>query len=149
MEPAYISIKEAARQANRSRSTIKRWLKECRDLIDAGQEPLFSFIDPKDGRHGRVDIHRESFLAFRASEHRTRRTLPGSAGPKQERRCRFDLLTPSHRPQHQALPNDMRPVVAPFACLDLLSPAIGHDHVLLHISGGGARWPMSGGFWRC
>jgi hypothetical protein len=72
MEPAYISIQEAARLANRSRSAIKRWLKECRDLIDAGQEPLFSFIDPKDGKHGRVDIHRESFLAFRASEHRRR-----------------------------------------------------------------------------
>jgi hypothetical protein len=73
MEPAYISIQEAARLASRSRSTIKRWLKECRDLIDAGQEPLFDIIDPKDGKHGRVDIHRESFLAFRASEHRTRR----------------------------------------------------------------------------
>ena len=73
MEPVYISIEAAARLVNRSRSSVKRWLKECRDLIDAGQEPLFAFIDPKDSRRGRVDIHRELFLAFRVSEHRTRR----------------------------------------------------------------------------
>ena len=141
MEPAYISIEEAARLANRSRSSVKRWIEECRDLIDAGQEPLFDIIDPKDGKHGRVDIHRELFLAFRASEHRRRRTLPGSAGPKQERRCRIDLLTPSHRPQHQTLPSDMPSVVTLFACLALLSRAIGHDHVLLHISSHGVTTP--------
>ena len=55
---------------------VKRWLRVSRDLIDAGQKPLFDFIDPKDGQHGRVHIHRESFLAFRAREHRTRRAPP-------------------------------------------------------------------------
>jgi hypothetical protein len=47
--------------------------------------------------------------------------------------------------QHQTLPSDMPSVVTLFACLALLSRAIGHDHVLLHISGGGARRPISGG----
>ena len=80
MEPVYISIEEAARLVGRSRSSVKRWLKACRDLIDAGQEPLFAFIDTKDGRHGRVDIHRESFLAFRASEHRSAADAASIAG---------------------------------------------------------------------
>lgn len=108
MEAVYISIEEAARLVGRSRSSVKRWLKACRDLIDAGQEPLFAFIDTKDGRRGRVDIHRELFLAFRASEHRTRRAPPVSPEP---------LL------QADALP----------------SRTIKHDHVLLALSGGGAR----------
>jgi Homeodomain-like domain len=56
--PVYISIEEAARLVGCSRSTVKRWLKESRDLIDAGQKPRFYFIDPKDGQHGRVHIHR-------------------------------------------------------------------------------------------
>jgi hypothetical protein len=103
--PLYISIDEAARLVGCSRSTVKRWLKESRDLIDAGQKPLFDFIDPKDGRHGRVYIHLESFLASRAGEHRTR---PVSPEP---------LL------QADALP----------------TPPIEHDHVLLALSGGGAR----------
>lgn len=60
---------------------VKRWLRVSRDLIDAGQKPLFDFIDPKDGQHGRVHIHRESFLAFRAREHRTRRAPPVSPEP--------------------------------------------------------------------
>jgi hypothetical protein len=79
--PVYISIEEAARLGGCSRSTVKRWLKESRDLIDAGQKPRFYFIDPKDGQHGRVHIHRESFLAFRAGEHRRRRTPPVSPEP--------------------------------------------------------------------
>ena len=125
MEPVYISIEAAARLVNRSRSSVKRWLKECRDLIDAGQEPLFAFIDPKDGKHGRVDIHRESFLSFRASEHRRRRTPPRSTGP-------------IHAP-----PRDMPSCAMLFANLPadaLPSRAIKHDdHVLLAISGGGVR----------
>jgi hypothetical protein len=79
--PVYISIEEAAWLVGCSRSTVKRLLKESRDLIDAGQNPLFDFIDPKDGRHGRVYIHRESFLASRAGEHRTRRAPPVSPEP--------------------------------------------------------------------
>jgi hypothetical protein len=105
MEPTYISIEMAARLANRSRSSVKRWIKACRDLIDAGQKPLFDFIDPPDGQHGRVDIHRESFLEFRASKHRTR----GQEKPSQDKWIM--VLYPPVLPVGFDSARDTRPVV--------------------------------------
>ena len=152
--PVYISIREAMRLAECSRSMVKRWLVKSRHLIDAGQNPLFDFIDPKNGRHGRVYIHRELFLAFRAGEHRTRQAPPVSARPKQERRCGIDLLTPSHRPQHQTLPRDKPSWVTLTACLPADAPpsrTIEHDHVLLYFSGHGSEVAefSAGRFRRC